>query len=244
MTLIPNKTTRTNKKTMSIFAIVGISAIIAITGITYIAAQGVEETVDTEPIPSQLPYEIKFRTGIPILRAVEVINPAESLYFHQIKQGEHEYLWRAVEKGSTFVSNKEMEVFFTSFDEKGYRFAMHSEDGTKLYRIYYSEPPISVNSHWVKIFVYDDNQPNAKSLSASDNSKLSLAIEKPFRWVPVDAQTAQSIKNLIEKDGQNFRTITEDGDKSIQVMYLGPLSEELKRPEFQAMYAHNLETRQ
>ncbi len=190
--------------------------------------------IDVEP--RELPHEIQFRTGMPLLRAFEVIDPAESLYFNPIGQGEYPYLWRAVDKGATFLSDTEMEDYFTTFSKTAYRFAMQNEEGTKFYRIWYSEPPISTDTHWVNVMIYEDPKQDAKPLSDSDRSKLSLAIERAFRWVPVDETDAQSIRNLLDTEGQFFQTLTQEGDKTIQVMYLGPLSEELKQPEFQAMY--------
>lgn len=233
-------------KRVRIVGVAGMFALLTAVGIFYFASNAsqssaqVEDNSQTNVVidvePTQLPHEIQFRTGIPILRAFEVIDPAESLYFNPIKQDEYPYLWRAVDKGSTFLSAAEMEDYFTTFSKTAYRFAMQTEEGTKYYRIWYSEPPISVDTHWVKVMIYEDPKQDVKSLSDSDRNRLSLAIERAFRWVPVDETDAQSIKNLIDTEGQFFQTITQEGDKTIQVMYLGPLSEELKQPEFQAMY--------
>ncbi|MGH9877737.1 MAG: hypothetical protein ACREBU_02510 [Nitrososphaera sp.] len=195
--------------------------------------------VETFEAPAWLPYE-STRTGIPIIEAVEMINAPETLYYNPIKDGEHEYLWRAVDKGATFLSDSEMKTYFTSFNEKGYRFSMQTADGTKFYRIYFFEPPISVDTHWIKMFVFDEQREDAKLLSDLHKIPLAPVLNDPYRWVSVDEETALLTKALIETEGQYFTGVITMGETegvaSFRLMYLGPLSEELKQPEFQAMY--------
>jgi hypothetical protein len=199
--------------------------------------------VDVEP--SDFPCQSVNRAGIPILEAVEMINAPETLYYNPIKEGEHEYLWRAVDKGATFLSDSECETYFASFYGKGWRFAMQTDDETKFYRMTYFEPPISVDTHWIKIFVFDDQRQDAKPLSELEESRLAQVLNDPYGWVFVDEEAALMTQSLIETEGQYFRSVIKrgqsEGDMSFRLMYLGPLSEELQRPEFQAMYNSQLD---
>ncbi|HXG07294.1 MAG TPA: hypothetical protein VNI77_08230, partial [Nitrososphaera sp.] len=73
-------------------------------------------------------------------------------------------------------------------------------------------------------------------LSQAEESYLSAAMDKPYRWVQIDDIAASAIVKRIASGDYEFNITTNEGQKTMRVMYIGPLSEELKLPEFQAMY--------
>lgn len=185
------------------------------------------------------PNAIDIRTGVPILMAYE-IEKIESLYYHEVKEGQYSFLDRAVNKGAALISNTEMDEYFNTFSEKGYRFAITSNDGAiKYYRILFNEPPVDIGSHNVNVFVYDTSDkiiPQAESLSTVERSYISAAIAGPYVWTTIDEESARALLTTLVSEGNTFTTTTDRGTETIRIMYIGPFSEELGMPEFQTMY--------
>ncbi|HXG07751.1 MAG TPA: hypothetical protein VNI77_10555, partial [Nitrososphaera sp.] len=82
---------------------------------------------------------------------------SDSIDYYQVKEGHYSYLDRAIQKGTTLISNSEMDEYFKTFSDKGYKFAVTSADGktTKYYTINYFEPPISLANHNILISILD-----------------------------------------------------------------------------------------
>lgn len=189
-----------------------------------------------EEINAQKPNEIQIRTGIPELRSFENAY-SDAINYSTVKEGQYSYLDRAIKKGSTLISNIEMDEYFKTFSANGYRFAITSNEGaTKYYTINYFEQPISLEKHNVLISIKDNLDSSRKDLSKAEMTKLSKAIDKPFRWIEVDNNAAMALLARAAVDGNEFNVTTNEGYKTVRVMYIGPLSEELKLPEFQSMY--------
>lgn len=190
------------------------------------------------------PNEIDIRTGIPGLTAFEQIEKVDSLYYHEVSEGQYDFLDRAVSKGATLLSNTEMDVYFNTFSDKGYRFAVTSHDGeTTYYRFTYIEPPISLENHHAFVLLYapvdritHEMTLRAKPLPAEDKLYLSGAIADPYTWTIIGEKSAESLQTLLADQGNIFTVSTQRGNDTIQLMYIGPFSEELDMPEFQAMY--------
>lgn len=183
-----------------------------------------------------MPNEVSFRTGIPTLTSFET-SYSESIDYYQIEEGQYTYLERAIQKGTTLISEAEMDEYFKTFSDKGYNFAVALKDGTKgYYAINYFEPPISLDKHNILLSIKDDVSASAKALPTENVAYLSEAIERPFRWVQIDDTAALSLNKVTAEDGNTFNISTDEGEKTVRMMYLGPYSEELKLPEFQAMY--------
>lgn len=185
----------------------------------------------------QKPNEI-IRTGIPILNAYE-FNYVPSLSYYEIKEGQYDFLDRAVQKGTTLLSKSEMDQYFNSFTENGFTFAITSNAGeTKYYRILYNEPPLSLDGHYVNVFVFvpEDPIPAAKTLANQDVQYLGQAVDNPYTWTPIDEKSALALKTRIAIDGNAFTIPTKNGIETARLMYIGAFSEELNLPEFQAMY--------
>lgn len=133
-----------------------------------------------------------------------------------------------------------MDEYFKTFSDKGYKFAVTSTDGeTRYFTINYFEPPLSLATHNVLISILDKQNPSRQDLSQAEATYLSKAIDKPYRWVQIDEEAALAISKRIAADGYEFNIATNEGQKTMRIMYVGPLSEELKLPEFQAMYGQS-----
>jgi hypothetical protein len=182
------------------------------------------------------PNEIQLRTGIPQLTSFEN-DYSNATNYHAVNEGQYGYLDRAIKKGTALISNSEMDEYFKIFSDNGYRFAVTSKDGiTKYYTINYFEPPISLDRHNILISVKDKLDSSRKDLSQAEKAFLSEAIEKPYRWTQIDENAASALVMRIAADGYEGNIATDGAQKTVRVMYIGPLSEELKLPEFQAMY--------
>jgi hypothetical protein len=201
----------------------------------YSTANAVQQQATLEET-EQKPNEIKFRTGIPTLTAFETGHSDLSDYY-SVKQEQYPYLDRAIQKGTTLISNAEMDEYFKTFSDKGYKFAVSSNDGTiRYFAINYFEPPISLDRHNILVSIKDNLDESAKSLSSNDEAYLSEAISRPFRWVQIGDSEASALNNRIGADGNVFNVNTGEGTKTVRLMYLGPYSTELQLPEFKAMY--------
>lgn len=196
-----------------------------------------QQALREEPATESRPNQIQYRTGLPTLTSFENGYSGSINDYYQINQGQYGYLDRVIQKGTTLLSNSEMDEYFKTFSDKGYKFAVTSLDGTtKYYTINYFEPPISLAQHNVLISILDKVDTSRQSLSAAEEGYLAAAIEKPYRWVQIEGNSATAIVKRIGTDGYQLNITTNEGQKTVRVMYVGPLSEELKLPEFQAMY--------
>ncbi len=65
---------------------------------------------------------------------------------------------------------------------------------------------------------------------------LSGAIADPYTWTIIGEKSAESLQTLLADRDNIFTVSTQRGNDTIQLMYIGPFSEELDMPEFQAMY--------
>lgn len=205
-----------------------------------------QETVHTDTDGSK-PNETDIRTGVPGLMAFEQIEKVESLSYREIAEGEYDFMDRTVRKGATLLSNTEMDVYFDTLYnsvDNGHRFAITSKDGeTKYYSFTYIEPPISLENHHAYVLLYgpvdritDEMTLRAKPLAAADQSYLSAALADPYIWTIIDETSAKSLQTLLADQGNVFTVSTERGRNTVQLMYIGPFSEELDMLEFQAMY--------
>lgn len=204
---------------------------------TSVRATQPQQALREESAAESKPNEIQYRTGIPTLTSFQNSYSGSISDYYQINQGQYSYLDRAIQKGTTLLSNSEMDEYFKTFSDKGYKFAVTSLDGTtKYYTINYFEPPISLDRHNVLISILDKADSSRQALPAAEAGYLSAAIDKPYRWVQIDDNAATAIVKQIAADGYELNTTTSEGQKTVRIMYIGPLSEELKLPEFQAMY--------
>ncbi|AIF85395.1 hypothetical protein NTE_03367 [Candidatus Nitrososphaera evergladensis SR1] len=189
------------------------------------------------PATESKPNEIRYRTGIPTLTSFEN-NFSDSIDYYKVKEGQYSYLDRAIQKGTTLLSNTEMDEYFKTFSDKGYKFAVTSADGimTRYYTINYFEPPISLSNHNVLISILDKLDSSRQDLSQAETTYLSDAINRPYRWTQIGDSAASDIVKRISAQSNEFNVPTSQGEKTMRIMYIGPFSEELRLPEFQAMY--------
>jgi len=250
----------TTKTKLGMFAIAGIAAIIAISsGImfnneTTLTSNNVQEIADNivpvdttttvqsntlvEPIITTLPHEQENRGGVPILTTIKMAIVPEDMYYHQINSDQADYLWRAVDNGATFITEKELDDYFIMFHEEGHRFAMNDGKTTEYYRITFSSAPLAVDQHYMQILELDEQRGyDFKSLDVVSKERLSLPLENPYRWVPMGESDTVAIRDKIAQENSFFSA---DG-KVFQVIYLGPLSPELQHPDFAEMYPRLIE---
>ncbi|MEO9294389.1 MAG: hypothetical protein ABI347_02175 [Nitrososphaera sp.] len=219
--------------------VTGLFALGLMTNSSQTAASTYEQHLNEEK-NAQKPNEIQLRTGIPELTSFET-EYSDAIKYFAVKEGQYNYLDRAIKQGATIISIVEMDEYFKTFSDYGYRFAMTFATGeTKYYTINYFEPPISLGNHNVYISIKDHVNPSGNSLQQADATYLSQAMDRPFRWNQVDGASALTLVKRIAADGNEFNASTKEGYKTIRVMYIGPLSEELKFPEFQAMYGQTI----
>lgn len=237
----------TTKTKLSIFAMISIVAISMVSLGTMLDSNNFQTTQEskidksahsssvlTEPENTPLPYEVPFRTGVPILQATPLGKVTENAHFHEVKSGESSYLWRAIEKGATPVSLEEMKSFFDDYEVNGNKFTMVDKDGIVTYwNIFYREPSIDLEHHWVKVFVNDPSRLiDSAIMNGDEKSLLADSIENQFQWVMIDDSDAVEIKQLLDTKGKELYA----DSRNYQVMYLGPLSDELDIPEIRAMH--------
>jgi hypothetical protein len=202
-----------------------------------------QETPHLEEKDAPKPNEIAFRTGIPMLMAIEMPH-LETLYYHEISVGDYDFLDRTVQKGAALISNSEMDFYFNTFSDKGNRFAFTSKNGvTQYYSIDYFEPPLSLDHHYVNALLYapsdsitDILTQEAKSLPLVEKPYLMNAIVSPYRWTQIDEVSASQLLAILNTEGKTFNVFSEGENKTVRLMYVGPFSDELNRPEFQSMY--------
>lgn len=196
------------------------------------------DIIEVEPIVTTLPHEQEISGGVPVLTSIKMAIVPEDMYYHQINKDESEYLWRAVENGATFVTQKELADYFVMFHEEGHRFAMNNGETTEYYRVTYSSAPISVTQHYIQIMEYDqDRNLTFKPLDQVSEERISLPLDKPYRWVPMGQSDTAALRAKIAQDGTLFSIENQRGEQKVfQIIYLGPLSPELQHPDFAQMY--------
>ncbi|MCS6767200.1 MAG: SPOR domain-containing protein [Candidatus Nitrosocaldus sp.] len=193
------------------------------------------EVEPVEPSPSKIN-----RAGIPMLTSFEAAEAYDDYY--SIQEGQYDYLDRAINRGTTLISDTEIDEYFKSFSDKGYRFAYKLADGTtRYYTINYFEVPISLESHNILVSIIDEQVDEVKKaeipvLSEEEAGYISEALHEPYRWVQIGEEEAKALKKRIAEDGYILNVGTDEGIKTIRLMYIGPYSEELRLPEFQSMY--------
>lgn len=234
-------TTKTTKKTQtSIIVVTGLIAVFAFS-VFSLSSQTLETdsqiTVKEPPAgpDALLPHEMPYRSGLPVLEAIEVENPRlDNLEFQPLKQGEHEYIWRAIENGATYLSERELEHYFTQIKEPMHRFSFDDGEGVQYYRLAYTEPKLDYDTHRIKILEYAEERDLAfKALDAESKSILELPLDKPYRWHYVDAADALVIKQKIDAEGNYFTAPTDHGVSKFQIWYLGPFSDYYQNADFQ-----------
>ncbi|GEM_PF-3423528 len=194
-----------------------------------------KEIESTEPLPSKIN-----RAGIPILTSFEAPDAYDDYY--SIQEGEFNYLDRAIKKGTTLISDTEIDKYFKNFSEKGYKFAYKASDGSlRYYTINYFEVPLSLENHNILVSIIDEQIDEATKakvpvLSQDEAEYISEALKRPYRWVQIGEEAASILKRRIVDDGYILNVSADEGIKTIRLMYVGPYSEELLLSEFQSMY--------
>jgi hypothetical protein len=229
-----------NKSKVSVIVFASFVAVIASVGMIYSLTPTTQDIIlDVQALPEReeySPHLQKIRSGTPTLDSFEIENPnLDNLTFKELKPDEHTYLWRAITDGATFLSNAELEDFFTNIDEPRHRFKMLDDDGNlKYYRVTYSAPPLDYESHWFKSLEYieERNDTFIKTKNSLDRQILDV-IDRPYRWIQVDEAAAYDLKQTLNRDGTFFNpTTTDRGSVRIQLQYLGPFSEYMNTEDF------------
>jgi hypothetical protein len=195
-------------------------------------------TIQEPPENGPLPYEQKNRSGLPMLDAIEIEKPnLDTLTFKELTKGQYDFIWRAINNGATYLSDKELETYFTEISEPRHRFVINDGDSLRYYRLAYSAPPLSYDQHYIKVLEYAEerNNINFKNLDQASKSRIDVQLLKPYRWIPISESDAVALKQNMVRDGTFFTANIERGDTKFQIQYLGPLGEEYKNPDFVAM---------
>lgn len=224
----------TSKTKFSIFAIAGIAAIIAISSgfVLDYETQLTQQQQDHEQyLENETPMYLKeIRSGTPVMEAIELENPnMDTLTFQKLQPGTFDFVWRAINNGATFVSEDELKAYSLELKSPKHRFMIDTEDGVKYYRTATSSPPISYENHYIKVLEFGEERDiNFKNLVETDRTKLLEQLERPYRWIQVDEQTASSFKSMMNENGTFFTSSNSRGIANFQIQYLGPLGDEFK----------------
>ena len=231
------------KKRISVYAIASVVAVMASIGMVY----SLTSTQDTHDIRIQeppapdgySPHLQTIRSGTPTLESIEIENPRlDNLDFQELNKNELPYIWRAINTGATFLSDKELEDYFTNVEEPRHRFTITDEKGNvKYYRLSYASPPLDYESHWFKSLEFAEERSIAfRAADKSSEDKMSTVVDRPYRWVQVDDQTALDLKQKLDREGSFYSAATSDrGSIEIQLQYLGPYSDYMSNEDFTAM---------
>ena len=198
--------------------------------------QNTERNIVVEPYdPDATPFHLqKHRSGLATMEAIEVENPPlEVIEFQELNPNEFDFIWRAINNGATFVSDGELAVYHEQVKAPKHRFVIKDGDSVRYYRTAVSAPPISYINHYIKILEYAEERNNIdfKPLDNTSRDSIAVQLDETYRWIAVDADTANSLKNKISQDGTFFTSFNERGTINFQLRYLGPLGEEFSIPE-------------
>jgi len=237
-----NDNNMTTKTQLSIFVIAGIVALASVSAITMLNSNElttIQESINTnvaEPYVSDAtPLHLQeHRSGISVISAIEVENPnLEVIDFQELKSGQFDFIWRAINNGATYVLDSELKIYSEQIKEPNHRFVIDDGISVKYYRISITTPPLSYENHYVKILEFaEERNIDFKPLDNISRSAISEQLDRPYRWILVDEPTALSIKSMTDKDGTFFSSVNARGPTEFQIQYLGPLGEEFKKPEF------------
>lgn len=166
-----------------------------------------------------------------ILEAFPKSNPLNGYYFiHQIKHGEHQYLWDAIQYGNAILDFDEADEFHREFVDTSNKFEMHlPDDPSQIWSMSYSEKKIQNNRNLVEAIVFDSVTPgDAPNIPYVEVSEEMIPIilplterEKQFRYQEVTNEDAVKIYKMLDEKGIMFSM----GDEKLFLKYLGPFLE-------------------
>ena len=230
----------TSKTKLTIFSVVGIAALAAFasvlmvdntTTLSTIDEKIVEATHDKNAVPL---HEREHRSGIAVMSSIEIENPnLNVLTFQKLIPGQFDFIERSINNGATYVSDSELKVYSEQIKEPNHRFMVEDGKSVKYYRISITTPPLSYENHYIKVLEFSEERNiSFKPLDTLSKTSIAEQLDRPYRWIQVDEQTANSLKSNIDKDGTFFSSVNVRGPAEFQIQYLGPLGEEFKNPEF------------
>ena len=231
----------TQKKKLSIFTVAGIVAIAALASGFMLDNQIQSQTTENKVV-SAAPYVEdatplhlqEHRSGIAVMSSIEIENPnLNVLTFQKLIPGQFDFIERSINNGATYVSDSELKVYSEQIKEPNHRFMVEDGKSVKYYRISITTPPLSYENHYIKVLEFSEERNiSFKPLDTLSKTSITEQLDKPYRWIQVDEQTANSLKSNIDKDGTFFSSVNVRGPAEFQIQYLGPLGEEFKNPEF------------
>lgn len=236
----------TTKTKLGIFTVAGIVALASFASVimfdelqpkTTTQTEVIQDLSESEPfLENAVPLYLQTnRAGLPVIDAIEIENPRlDNLDFQELRVGEFDFIWRAIENGATYVSDKELQTYYEQLPEPKHRFIIKDGDSVKYYRTAISTPPLSYDLHYIKVLEYGEPRDNISFKTLDEQSKASIDIEsiKPYRWISIDEIDATSLKEMMNQKGTFFTAITERGQSNFQIQYLGPLGEEFNNADF------------
>lgn len=150
-------------------------------------------------------------------------------YLHQINYGEYQYLWDAINHGTTIISYDQADEFLKMFADKSGKFEMNMQDGTKqIWAITYGEKHLREDQHMVEAIVFASDipgdAPNMPYVEIPQEMKPLIDPltdkDKQFRYQEISHEDAEKIFDMLDKNGIMY---TMDGEK-LFLKYFGPLS--------------------
>ena len=175
------------------------------------------------------PHEHLDAGDVMVLEAFPKSNPLNGYhYMHQIKSGENQYLWDAIQHGNAILDLDEADEFLRELAEKSNKFEMHMPDGTtQIWSMTYGEKQIRHDRHLVEAIVFaSDILGDAPNMPYVEIPQEMIPIvlpltekEKQFRYQEVSTNDAEKIYKMQEKKGIMF---TMNGEK-LFLKYFGPL---------------------
>lgn len=236
-------------KSLSIFVLAGIVALSSVAATTMLDFEQTKiqnkETAQNMLIPDGKPYESTVFGGVPMISTYQLsdMHPIDGRAYHLVNEQTDQFVLDAIANGVTLITRDDRIAYnekYIQSDAKN-RFEIKNDDGSSTYyRLNYDEPKIHVTSHYVKLFVYDNNDPytikDARTVSSLDAEKFAANLDDAYVWVEVDEQTAADVKNLISENGHTLKI----GNTVADVYYFGPFSDDLQRTDIHNMYADKL----
>ncbi|MCH9659094.1 hypothetical protein K0U27_10505 [archaeon] len=189
------------------------------------------------------PHEHLNAGDVMVLEVFPKSNPLKgNHYVHQIKPGEHPYLWAAIRHGNVILDLDEADQFLKEFADKSSKFEMHMPDGTtQIWRMTYGEKQMQDNRHLVEAIVFASDIPgDAPNMPYVKIPQEIVPIvvplterEKQFHYQEVTHDDAIKIYKMLDENGIMFTM----NNEKLFLKYLGPLLKSENLDETTATHA-------
>ena len=166
-----------------------------------------------------------------VLEAFPKSNPLNGYHhIHQIKHGEHQYLWDAIQHGNAILDFDDADQFHREFADVSNKFEMHFPDGTtQIWSMSYGEKKIQNERHRVEAIVFESSipgdVPNIPYVEIPEEmipNILPLTEKgKQFRYQEVSYDDAVKIYKMLDENGIMFSM----NNEKLFLKYLGPFLE-------------------